>query len=116
MPVKQVIENGIPFLGICLGTQIILDKSEENNNIDCLGVIPGVATKFMPSDMKMKIPHMGWNSVNFMVEHPVFDEIENKSEFYFIHSYYPAPKFSQNTLAQTMYGGVEFASIIGKRI
>ena len=112
--VKEVVENGTPFLGICIGTQIIMETSEENNGVDCIGLIPGSVTRFSSKNPFIKIPQMGWNTVNFRTKHPLFAEIENESEFYFIHSYYPVPKEPEFVFAETEYADVTFPSIIGK--
>lgn len=108
--IHQVIERKIPFMGICLGTAIILDKSEENN-ADCLGIIAGTAKKF--PDMGIKIPHMGWNNINKIINHPILDGIDKEAQFYFVHSYYPAPENQEDVIATTDYG-VTFASVIGR--
>lgn len=108
--------EGKPMLGICLGIQIIMDFSEENNT-PCLGLIKGVVKRF-PPDMKdkdgtrCKVPHMGWNGLWDIKEHPVLYGVHPDSEFYFVHSYYPVPTVSGVVLAKTKYG-IEFASIIG---
>lgn len=112
--IKTVAKRGTPFLGICLGTQIILEHSEENNGTDCLGIISGNVKMFKPSNKFDKIPQMGWNSVSIKTAHPVLKDIENESEFYFVHSYYPAPSDPAYTIATTYYADVEFSSIIGR--
>lgn len=112
--VKEVIARGTPFLGICVGTQLILDRSEENGGVGCLGVVPGCARLFRPVDRMTKVPQMGWNSVEFTGEHPVLNGIESGSEFYFVHSYYPAPSDRSYVLGETEYAGVRFASILAR--
>ena len=113
---KQVFENGKPFLGICLGAQIILEKSDENNT-PCLGLIEG-DVKLFPSPLfsednkRLKIPHMGWNSVRLFKRHPVLEGIRPHDEFYFVHSYYPMPASDKLVIGMTEYG-IEFPSIIG---
>ena len=101
-------------MGICLGTQIILDYSEENET-NCIGLIQG-STKRFPENMtsegsNLKIPHMGWNSVDFSPNHPVFADIAANAEFYFVHSYYPAPANSDVILGVTDYG-ISFCSVL----
>ena len=85
------INTGKPLMGICLGTQIILDHSEENNT-DCIGLVAGSTKRFpdhlLSAGLALKIPHMGWNSVTLKHTHPVFAGIEPESEYYFVHSYY----------------------------
>ena len=86
---------GKPILGICLGAQIIMSHSAENDT-RCLGLLPGEVKLLTPETSKTggeryKIPHMGWNQVRFLTDHPVFAGIPEKAEFYFVHSYYPSP-------------------------
>lgn len=103
-----------PFLGICLGTQIILDFSEENGGTECLGLLAGRVTRFETNDPFTKIPQMGWNAVTPTETHPLFTGIEDGSEFYFIHSYFPAPADDTHCLARTDYADVSFASVVGR--
>lgn len=96
-----------PLLGICLGLQLFADFSEEENT-DCLGIIPEKVKLFPPF---LKTPQMGWNQVNFTNKSPLFEEIPDASYFYFVHSYYlPTSKY---TLAQTDYG-ITFSSVVQK--
>jgi glutamine amidotransferase len=108
--IYDVIGKGVPFLGICLGAQIILDRSEENS-ASCLGVIRGSAKKFDTAGLK--IPHMGWNNISAVRRHPVLAGIDERAQYYFVHSYYPYPERRDDIVATTEYG-VEFPSIIGK--
>ncbi|MBW1909528.1 MAG: imidazole glycerol phosphate synthase subunit HisH [Deltaproteobacteria bacterium] len=115
---EETFEAGKPILGICLGAQIILDKSEENNT-QCLGLIGGEVKQF-PSPLllgegeRLKIPHMGWNGVHVIKQHPVLEGIMPADEFYFVHSYYPVPALDQFVIGTTDYG-LEFSSIIGHK-
>jgi glutamine amidotransferase len=111
---KQVVSNGTPFLGICLGTQVIFDFSEEDGGAECIGLVPGTVKRFTPSDPMCKIPQIGWNAVEFRRSHPLFDGIENGSEFYFVHSYYPCPSDASYIIGETEYADVRFASAVGK--
>lgn len=113
-PIKSVVSSGVPFLGICLGTQVIFEFSEEDGGTECMGIVPGAVKRFRPSDPMCKIPQMGWNAVEFKARHPLFEGIEDGSEFYFVHSYYPAPSDAQYTLGETDYADVRFASVVGK--
>jgi len=108
--IREVVAAGNPFLGICLGAQIILGESEEDNGTPCLGVIPGTAKRFQGTDIK--IPHMGWNNVAVTRPHPVLAGIIPDAQFYFVHSYYPAPAKEEDVIATTGYG-TSFASVIG---
>ena len=112
---QEVFGAGKPVLGICLGAQIILDKSEENNTT-CLGLIRG-KVKLFPSplffrDTRLKIPHMGWNGVRLIKKHPVLEGMMPGDEFYFVHSYYTMPDSDKYVIGATNYG-IEFSSIIG---
>ncbi len=114
--VGDVLKQGKPLLGICLGTQVILEKSHEND-VACLGLIKGEVRHF-PADMtdndgnRLKIPHMGWNTISVQTDHPVFANCPADAEFYFVHSYFPAPADRKSVIATTDYG-VFFASVIG---
>jgi glutamine amidotransferase len=105
-----------PILGICLGAQIILERSEENH-AQCLGLIEG-DVKLFPQPLlsehneRLKIPHMGWNGVRQSKEHPILEGIESADEFYFVHAYYPVPASDDHVIGRTDYG-VAFPSVIG---
>jgi glutamine amidotransferase len=109
---RQSFACGIPILGICLGAQIILEASEENEAA-CLGLLPG-RTQALPRAESLKIPHMGWNRVRFLKPHPVFKNLPEGAEYYFVHSYYPAPAQASMVLGVTDHG-LEFPSAIGWR-
>ena len=92
-PIRRVIKEGRPFLGICLGLQLLFTESEEFGLHKGLDVIPGRVVRF-PEEMKeggeeLKVPHMGWNRVSQTAAHPLWSEIEDGSRFYFVHSYFP---------------------------
>ena len=111
---KDWFNAGKPLMGICLGTQIILDCSEENET-NCVGLVVG-STKRFPDHLSfagqaLKIPHMGWNNVEFKRSHPVFNDISKDAEFYFVHSYYPAPSDESAILGVTDYG-IKFCSVL----
>jgi glutamine amidotransferase len=116
--IKEVSQSGTPFLGICLGTQIILKESEENRT-SCLGLLPGTVKRFpvplrSANGMNLKVPHMGWNQVKFKRPHPVFRDLAPESEFYFVHSYYPAPAEEETVIGATDHG-ITFTSALGIR-
>ncbi|QEN04008.1 imidazole glycerol phosphate synthase subunit HisH [Thiospirochaeta perfilievii] len=105
---REFKKSGKPILGICLGSQIILDHSQESDT-NCLGLVPGEAKHF-PKDMGLKIPHIGWNTV----EHNgkgIFRGIPKEASFYFVHSYYVEPKDKKNVIGKTTYG-IEFCSSV----
>ncbi len=113
---KGAFNEGKPILGICLGSQVILGYSEENNT-SCLDIIHGSVRAF-PDGLtgndknKLKIPHMGWNRIKIIKPHPLLKGIQADDEFYFVHGYYPDPDDSSHIVGVTEYG-IEFPSIIG---
>jgi len=111
---REVVRRGTPFLGICLGTQIILGFSEEDGGVETIGLVPGRVKLFRPTRHEDKVPQIGWNRVRLNRPHPLFAGIEDESEFYFVHSYYPAPEQASDVLGTTDYAGVTFASAIGR--
>jgi glutamine amidotransferase len=114
-PIRKVIAEGVPFLGICIGMQVLFESSEENGGTECLGILGGSVKKFKSSDILCKIPQIGWNTVKIVKQHPIFDGIEDESEFYFVHSFYPACSEKNNIIGQTEYTGAVFASTAGKK-
>lgn len=108
--IREFVEKGRPVLGICLGSQIILDSSEENGAL-CLGLVAGTARRFA-AGTGLKIPHMGWNQVDPVDSHYLFRGIPARASFYFVHSYYPDPRDPQRTVATTEYG-IRFTSALG---
>lgn len=109
---KQAFSSGIPILGICLGTQIILSHSEEGNT-SCLGLIEGECPKFSFENRSLKIPHIGWNSILLHKPHPVLNSLMPNEEFYFVHSYYPKPSDENSIIAVCEYG-ISFCAVIAK--
>lgn len=107
--IDRFFRSGKPMLGICLGSQIVLESSEERE-ARCLGLIPGKAIRF-PHDLGEKVPHMGWNEVTPISDHWLFDGIREKTAFYFVHSYYPQPDSQEAVVATTRYG-IPFPSAI----
>jgi glutamine amidotransferase len=114
---KKVLQDGKPFLGICLGAQIILERSQEDHAA-CLGFMAGEAKAFptpltSPEEGRLKIPHMGWNGITQVRAHPVLKGIGTGDEFYFVHAYYPAPLLDSHVIGTTDYG-IRFPSVIGR--
>ena len=125
--VHDAIDAGKPFFGVCIGLQVLFDRSEEED-AECLGILPGTVRLLPPG---RKTPHMGWNQVQTPAPHPLFEGIPNGSNFYFVHSYYADPiipeKTQQDTydfartgwvlngvIATTEYEGFSFASVLGR--
>lgn len=105
------VAQGVPTLGICLGSQIILERSQEND-AKCLGFLQGETIAFDERPGR-KVPHMGWNSIDVCSNHPIFNGIPQDASFYFVHSYYPQPTSRSDILATTEYGE-QFASAVGR--
>ncbi|HWQ29219.1 MAG TPA: imidazole glycerol phosphate synthase subunit HisH [Dehalococcoidia bacterium] len=110
-PVREYIASGRPFFGVCMGLQALLTVSEEGGEHPCLDVIPGRVVRFPRSGLK--VPHMGWNQVRQLREHPVFRDIPDGTYFYFVHSYYAAPEDPSVVIGETDYG-VTFASVVAR--
>ena len=107
--IKTYISNNKPFLGICLGLQLLFESSDEGE-ANCLGVLGGKSKLFPKS---VKTPHMGWNQIQINIQNPLFDGIKSNSYFYFVHSYYALPKNNKIISSETDYG-VKFCSSIVK--
>jgi len=108
--VVEWVEADRPFMGICMGLQVLFTESEEGGGQDCLGVLPGRVTR-LPQGLK--VPHMGWNQVHYTFESPLFRGIPDGSDFYFVHSFVAQPDDPSVTLAETEYG-VRFCSAVQK--
>ena len=110
--VKQSVQRGKPFLGICLGLQLLFSQAEEFGSVSGLGILKGKVVGFKDapnSGDPLKIPHMGWNNVEVKPSHPLFDSVPNQSYFYFVHSYYVVPEDRATVATITNYG-IEFVS------
>ena len=88
---EHAFRSGVPILGICLGLQISLEFSEENDQTT-LGFLPGKVCRFQLSNRDLKIPHMGWNEIEVQRWHPLLEGINDGDEFYFVHSFFPEPE------------------------
>ncbi len=113
--VHQSVKSGKPFLGICLGLQLLFNQSEEFGQVNGLGILPGKVVGFKDAQPKsdsgepLKIPHMGWNTVKVVPGNPLFDSVADDSYFYFVHSYYIVPENSAIIATTTSYG-IDFTS------
>lgn len=109
-PVRQYIAGDRPFLGVCIGLQILFDATEEGGWHECLGIVPGTVRRLPPG---LKIPHMGWNQVRQKVAHPIFQGIPDEANFYFVHSYYAEPGDKTVVAGETEYG-IQICSVLIK--
>jgi|TARA_B100000676_G_scaffold63655_2_gene63095 glutamine amidotransferase len=109
-PIKDVIAANKPFLGICLGLQLLFDMSYEGGEFEGLGIIPGEVKRF-DVQAGFKVPHMGWNQANIVREAPILKGIEFGTHFYFVHSYYVAPSDTDVVAITSDYDG-EFCAMI----
>jgi glutamine amidotransferase len=109
---KDFHASGKPLLGICLGCQILLEYTEEGER-DCLGLLGGEVLRFDPSDASIKVPHIGWNQVTGVGDHPMLKNVREGDEFYFVHSYYCRPTTQSDCLGRTEHG-IEYCSILGR--
>jgi glutamine amidotransferase len=119
-PILKFIQSGKPFLGICLGLQLLFSESEEFGRYKGLEVFRGRVVRFpfsLPGTVmakdSLKVPHMGWNSVRIEKKCPALEGIEEGTHFYFVHSYFPVPEDRDIIATTTDYGG-EFVSSVGK--
>ena len=111
-PLKDYAASGRPFLGVCVGLQLLFDGSEEGGGVECIGIVPGTVRRF-PHAAGLKAPQIGWNSVSFRVDHPLLRGIPDGSYFYFVHSYYADPADPEITIGSADYG-VDFAAIVAR--
>lgn len=110
-PVQRSLESGKPFLGICLGLQLLFSESEEFGRHEGLGWVKGKVVRFQSDSLK--IPHMGWNVLDFRKKLPLFDSLPESPMVYFVHSYYAAPDDPEWIVSTTDYGS-PFVSTIGR--
>ncbi len=106
--IRELVRLHRPLFAICLGLQLLLSNTEEDDGQACLNIISGSVKRLPPG---LKIPHMGWNQVRQLVAHPVFSGIPDSTDFYFVHSYYAEPLDKSVIAAETGYG-INFCSMI----
>lgn len=115
-PIREFARSGRPFLGICLGMQLLLTESEEQGCFKGLDIVPGRVVKFFqpqdvgPATANLKVPHMGWNSLQRTAQCPLLDDIADSASVYFVHSFYVDPP--REYVAATAEYGVPFCAII----
>jgi imidazole glycerol-phosphate synthase subunit HisH len=112
--IREVCAEKIPFLGICIGVQVIFDHSQEENT-DCLGLVSGRVERFpgMVDTERLKVPQIGWNQVHYSKPHPIFENVADGQAFYFVNSYRPVPASDDVAYATTEYG-VTFPCVIAQ--
>ena len=110
--VKECALSGKPFLGICLGLQLLFEESEESPGVKGLGIFKGKIKRF-PNDMGLKIPHIGWNSLEIKQKDGIFKDIPENAYVYFVHSYYLHAE-DENDIATVTNYGIDFHSAVGK--
>ena len=108
-PLRGFAASGRPFLGVCLGLQLLLERTEEGD-APCLGILQGQVRRLPPG---LKVPHMGWNEVQFKKQHPLFRGIPQGTHFYFVHSYYADPVDQAGVVGVTEYG-IPFCSVYAR--
>jgi len=122
--VRDTVASGKPVLGICVGMQALMDFSEENEGVDCLGILPGRVKHFGrplldAAGNRLKVPHMGWSPVHFDTAagraHPLWRDIDDGSRFYFVHSYCVDVADSTYCAATCEYGVVRFAAAVTQK-
>lgn len=112
-PIKTVIRDGVPFLGICLGLQLLFEKSYEGGEVKGLGIIPGIVTIFRGENLK--VPHMGWNQLKIRNSGSMYQNVADNSNVYFCHSYFVRLMEDQEnryTASETDYNGLLFVSSV----
>lgn len=118
-PIVDYVQSGRPFLGICLGLQLLFSKGYEDGEHEGLGIIPGKVVRFKFSENgskeRLKIPHMGWNQIDFRKEgNPLLQDVPRNAYMYFVHSYYVSPDDSGVIATETEYG-IRFTSMVWHR-
>jgi glutamine amidotransferase len=107
-PLRAYVASGRPFLGVCIGLQVLMSWSDEGDGVSCLGIIPGKVVHLPPGQ---KTPHIGWNQVHQIQPHPIFAGIPDEANFYFVHSYVTQPEDLAWKIGETSYG-VSFCSAL----
>lgn len=111
--IKEVVAAGTPFLGICLGLQLLFERSDESEGVEGLGILPGEILR-IPDEPGLKIPHIGWNSLSFPNSGRLFKGISEDAYVYFVHSYYLTAKDKEIVTAQTEYGSTVIHASVEK--
>ena len=106
----EAFRSGKPFLGVCVALQVIFEGSEESPGVEGLGILEGEVVRF--GGHGLKVPHIGWNEISLVRDHPVLDGLDGEA-FYFVHSYYPMPEDTDDLIGETDYG-TRFCSAAGR--
>ena len=106
----EAFRSGKPFLGVCIALQVIFERSEESPGVEGLGLLRGEVVRFGGNGLK--VPHIGWNEISVVRDHPVLDGLDGEA-FYFVHSYYPVPEDKGDLIGETDYG-TRFCSVAGR--
>ncbi len=110
-PLLEYVSLDKPFLGICMGMQALFEKSYEGGEHQCLGILDGTIERFPAAAV---VPHMGWNTIHDVADHPVLRGFNNGAYLYFVHSYYAQPSVEDVVLAKAEYEGINFPAIVGR--
>ncbi len=116
-PIHEAVRRGIPLLGVCAGLQLLFEESEEHGRHEGLGLLPGRVVRFpdtTPDGQRLKVPHMGWNTITYEQPAPLLKGIPEGAYFYFVHSYHAVAANADDVLATTTYGGISFPAIVGR--
>jgi len=113
---EKVLKDGAPFLGICVGMQLLATVGVEFGRHAGLGWIAGEVVKITPSDPNLKIPHMGWNELNILQKHPLLEGIAPEAHAYFVHSFQLKPALPEDLIATSDYGGPLTAMVANENI
>jgi glutamine amidotransferase len=114
--VRGALESGRPYLGLCLGLQLLFEQSDEHGINPGLALMPGLVTRFPDRDVdgsRLRVPHIGWNEVRFRGRHPMLEGLPERDYFYFVHSYRAVPAREEDTVGRSDYGG-EFAAAVAR--
>ena len=128
-PIREAVDRGVPFLGVCVGMQLLFDGSEELGEHEGLGLLPGRVVRFSgamepatittsfadeePPTQPLKVPHMGWNTLSLQRESPLLAGLAPEAYVYFVHSYHAVPDHAEDVLATTSYG-IDFPAVVGR--
>ena len=112
-PIRDAAAQGTLILGVCLGMQLLAESGTEGGDTEGLGLIPGRVTPLRPAGLHERLPHIGWNAVEYDGSHPLLADIVSGSDFYFVHGYRFDPTNEADIVAHTPYGG-GFVSVVGR--